>query len=92
MELNGRHAGEFVSVRRNPSTIAKLLSNLPWLLRYPAWRARALGRSIVEKIGKQHLIVVVANHFEPAYNEEPDGKGGFGIPMEVDSQLRRFDQ
>ena len=80
------------AVRKNPAAVSKLLWNLPWLVRYPFSRARAIGQSIVENIGTHHLIFVVANHFEPAYNEEPNGKGGYGVPMDVDSQLRRFDE
>jgi hypothetical protein len=80
------------AIRKNPGTVEKLLWNLPWLFRYPLSRARAIGQSIVGNAGKHHLIFVVANHFEPAYNEEPNGKGGYGVPMDVDSQLRRFDQ
>ena len=80
------------AVRKNPAAVSKLLWNLPWLVRYPFSRARAIGQSIVESTGTHHLIFVVANHFEPAYNEEPNGNGGYGVPMDVDTQLRRFDQ
>jgi hypothetical protein len=45
----------------------------------------------VEASGERHLIVVVANHFEPGYNEEPNASGGYGVQMDVDMQLRRLE-
>lgn len=50
-----------------PSTLTKLARSLPWLLRYPAWRARELVRRMTEPTGTQHLILVIANHFEPSW-------------------------
>src|ERR1051325_1277555 len=49
----------------DPSTFTKLARSLPWLLRYPLWRTRDLVRRMTERSGAQHLIFVVANHFEP---------------------------
>lgn len=43
----------------------KLLWSLPWLLRYPAWRAREWANRATASSGPQHLIFLVANHFEP---------------------------
>ncbi|HEV7472418.1 MAG TPA: hypothetical protein VGN90_00110 [Pyrinomonadaceae bacterium] len=43
----------------------KIKWSLPWLLRYPAWRAgEALGR-MRDSGAPSHLVFVVANHFEP---------------------------
>jgi hypothetical protein len=48
----------------------KLSWSLPWLVRYPFWRANELTRRITENVdGPAHLIFVVANHYEPAWNE-----------------------
>lgn len=66
------------------TTTAKLARSLPWLLRYPFWRAGELVRRITEMTGTQHLIVGVANHFEPSYNLRG---GGFGL----DAQMARVE-
>jgi len=69
----------------------KLVWNLPWLLRYPFWRTREmLGRSGAGDSGR-HVVLIVGNHFEPGYNEEPNEFGGFGIDLDPDQQLRRLD-
>lgn len=50
----------------NPSFLTKLNWNLPWLVRYPFSRAAAfLEQTAVEK---KHIIITVANHFEPAWS------------------------
>lgn len=54
----------------NPETLTKLAWNLPWLLRYPFWRAGEIVRRAAETSGPQHIIFVVANHFEPSYNHQ----------------------
>lgn len=46
--------------------LTKLARSLPWLLRYPLWRANEMTRRITERVGPQHLIFVIANHFEPS--------------------------
>ena len=50
-----------------PTFLTKLNWNLPWLVRYPVSR---LG-SLLEQTAfeKKHIIVTVANHFEPAWSE-----------------------
>ncbi|HEX7176550.1 MAG TPA: hypothetical protein VF240_14890 [Pyrinomonadaceae bacterium] len=65
--------------------LAKLSWSLPWLARYPFWRAGAAARRAREGGAPLHLIVVVANHFEPAWSE----RGGF---LPLDEQRRRLDQ
>lgn len=73
------------------SLLTKIAWNLPWMIRYPFWRTKEiLGRLGAEKIGG-HIILVVGNHFEPGYNEEPNEFGGFGIDLDPDHQLRRVD-
>ena len=43
----------------------KVKWSLPWLLRYPTWRAGESLSRAKEPSGPSHLIFVVANHFEP---------------------------
>lgn len=55
-----------------PDSISeKLLWSLPWLLRYPAWRARDWVRRLTAAQSQPaHLIFLVANHFEPPMTPE----------------------
>lgn len=73
-------------------SLTKLAWNLPWLIRYPFWRANEIIRGL-RNGGRSdnHLIFVVANHFEPGYNELPNERGGLGVTMDWDSQMRRLD-
>lgn len=51
----------------NYTNLERLRSNLPWLVRYPFVRTRAfLERTAFER---KHIIITVANHFEPAWSE-----------------------
>jgi hypothetical protein len=45
--------------------LQKLRWSLPWLLRYPFWRAGEITRRAFEPSGKTHVIFLVANHYEP---------------------------
>lgn len=66
--------------------LTKLRWSLPWLMRYPFWRAREMARRGKEDFrGEQHLIFVVANHFEPAWNEE-------GTKLDWNTQLVKLDR
>ncbi len=67
-----------------PGRLTKLGWSLPWLVRYPLWRANEIIRRATERAGPKHLIFVVANHFEPAWNEH-------GKPMDWSTQLSRLD-
>lgn len=52
-----------------PSFLTKLSWNLPWLVRYPFSRAASfLEQTAFEK---KHIIITVANHFEPGWS--PNG-------------------
>jgi hypothetical protein len=62
----------------------KLARSLPWLLRYPQWRAGEWVRRLTEPTGMQHLILVVANHFEPSWDAS-------GIMVDVARQQARVD-
>lgn len=55
----------------DPGFFDKLKWSLPWLIRYPAWRAGEMARRGLNGDGQAHLILIVANHFEPAWNEQP---------------------
>src|SRR5882762_10067918 len=52
------------------STFEKLRWSLPWLLRYPAWRAGEWARRVIDSSSPLHLIFLVANHFEPLTTHE----------------------
>jgi hypothetical protein len=71
--------------------ISKLMGNLPWLTRYPFWRTAEMIRRLRETAAPYHLIFIVANHFEPGYNEIPNERGGKGVTLDWDTQLRRLD-
>src|SRR5215210_3171072 len=51
----------------NTGYLTKLKWSLPWLARYPVWRARQMVRRITDEAGPQHIIMLVANHFEPSW-------------------------
>jgi hypothetical protein len=72
--------------------LAKLGASLPWLSRYPFWRASELIKRLTENVDVAHLILVVANHFEPGYNEEPNEQGGLGITLDWATQQRRLEK
>src|SRR5437660_6333588 len=63
----------------------KLRWSLPWLIRYPFWRGHELIRSKGRTSGPAHLIILVANHFEPSWNEQC-------VALDWDTQLVRVDQ
>jgi hypothetical protein len=65
--------------------LTKLSWSLPWLTRYPFWRAGAAARRLREGEGPVHLIVVVANHFEPSWSE----RGGL---LPLDEQRWRLER
>jgi hypothetical protein len=48
--------------------LKKLVWSLPWLTRYPFWRASELTRRWTDGPSERHLIFIVANHFEPAWS------------------------
>jgi hypothetical protein len=50
-----------------PTFSTKLRWNLPWLLRYPFERAASLLEQTAFE--KKHIIITVANHFEPGWSE-----------------------
>jgi hypothetical protein len=50
-----------------PDFLTKLKWSLPWLSHYPLWRVGTTLRSFAENGATRHLIVVVANHFEPSW-------------------------
>ncbi|HWS87157.1 MAG TPA: hypothetical protein VN282_09350 [Pyrinomonadaceae bacterium] len=72
-------------MEREAGLLDKLSWSLPWLARYPFWRAAAAARRAREPEGPLHLVVTVANHFEPAWSE----RGGF---LPLDEQRRRLDE
>lgn len=68
-----------------PNIFDKLKWSLPWLARYPFWRAGELLRRVMTTADQPiHLILVVANHFEPAWDEQ------VGV-VDLDTQRVRLD-
>lgn len=64
----------------DPDLATKLKWNLPWLVRYPWVRFKTLmERTAFER---KHVIITIANHFEPAWSE-------FG-PLDHRAQIRRL--
>lgn len=53
-----------------PNFLTKLKWSLPWLSRYPFWRVRTMLRSMRDDGATQHLMVIVANHFEPSWKDD----------------------
>jgi hypothetical protein len=51
------------------SLVDKLKWSLPWLLRYPLWRANELMHRRNESGQQTHIIFLVANHYEPGLGE-----------------------
>jgi hypothetical protein len=47
----------------------KVKWSLPWLLRYPAWRAGEFVSRAKDSSGAGHMIFVIANHFEPGLGQ-----------------------
>jgi hypothetical protein len=72
----------------SPSFFDKIKWSLPWLSRYPLWRAGEMARRTLRPLngnGRAHLILVVANHFEPAW----DGRSGWA---DLATQRARVDE
>src|SRR5262249_62428172 len=65
-----------------PDLLTKLKWSLPWLSHYPLWRAGTTLRSFAENGATRHLIVVVANHFEPSWKADKSF-------CDLDTQKRR---
>ena len=75
-----------MSPNRLPTLTDKLRWSLPWLARYPFWRTReVIKRLSVETSRPQHLIFVIANHFEPSWNEQ-------GANLDWNTQLVKLDR
>ena len=53
----------------NTKLLDKVRWSLPWLLRYPFWRAGEIARR-PKTSDQTHVIFVVANHFEPGLGDE----------------------
>ncbi len=54
----------------NHTTFDKFRWSLPWLVRYPGWRAKEFARRVGRSEELTHVIVVVANHYEPGLGEQ----------------------
>ena len=58
---------------QEPDLVHKLKWSLPWLLRYPFWRARKSLLSSGSQNGPTHIVFIIANHFEPGVGKEAVG-------------------
>ncbi|HYX41097.1 MAG TPA: hypothetical protein VE821_05340, partial [Pyrinomonadaceae bacterium] len=67
------------------SRLTKLKWSLPWLLRYPLWRAGEVAGRLADGNETRHLIFIVANHFEPGWNEQ-------GLTLDWSTQLSRLER
>jgi hypothetical protein len=76
----------------DPDRFTKFVWGLPWLVRYPFWRAGEIVRRLTADSESSHLIFIIANHFEPAYNVEPNEDGGLGIPLSWEEQAVRLER
>ena len=63
--IRNRMADNFVNTKLGD----KVRWSLPWLLRYPAWRAGEFVSRLKDPGSTGHLIFVVANHFEPGLGQ-----------------------
>src|SRR5437762_11887552 len=70
--------------RRSVGLFSKFAWSLPWLTRYPFWRSKEFLRRTLDSSRPRHLILLVANHFEPAWNAQ-------GLAMDWSTQLTRLD-
>jgi hypothetical protein len=53
----------------NLTSLEKLKWSIPWLMRYPGWRMCELLRRLTSAGRPRHVILMMANHFEPSWNE-----------------------
>jgi hypothetical protein len=53
--------------------VNKLKWSLPWLVRYPFWRASKLVLPTGSRNGLTHIVFVIANHFEPGVGKQAAG-------------------
>jgi hypothetical protein len=63
-----------------PTFAKKLGWNLPWLVRYPRVRLKSILETTAFE--NKHVIITIANHFEPAWSESG--------PLDHKAQIRRL--
>ena len=63
------HTGTFMT-SQGSDIINKLKWSLPWLVRYPFWRARTLVSGSGNADGPTHIVFIIANHFEPGVGKQ----------------------
>ncbi len=73
--------------------LEKLRWSIPWLVRYPFWRAREFARRIYEPSDQTHVIFLVANHWEPGTGVEaiPRVEKWMNMARETGNALRDHD-
>ncbi len=50
--------------------LQKLRWSIPWLIRYPLWRAQEITRRAFDDSGPAHVVILVANHYEPGTGKQ----------------------
>lgn len=71
--------------KKDESLYSKLLWSLPCLMRYPTWRAQEMIQRATQPNQTPHLILIMANHFEPSW-----GNNGFGA--DAATQVKRLEE
>lgn len=62
----------------------KLGTAIPWLMHYPLWKTKSVARRLALPEAPRHLIISIANHFEPSWNIQ-------GENFELKIQEKRLD-
>ena len=62
--------------------VKKLKHSIPWLARYPFVRANSILNN--RSAEKKHIIITIANHFEPAWSANGN--------LDIDKQRKRLDE
>ena len=71
-------------MRKTTDILKKVWWSLPWLTRYPLWRTEEVLKRTNQSEHQSHLILIVANHFEPAWTTSP-------VPIDLRTQILRLD-
>lgn len=71
----------------------KLKWSLPWLFRYPFWRANELVHRLKQPHSKSHVVFLVANHWEPGTGQQaiPRAEAWMKLATETGNAIRDHD-
>ena len=73
--------------------LKKLRWSIPWLLRYPFWRVNEFAQRLSEPSSETHVILLVANHWEPGIGAQaiPRVERWMNMARETGNALRDRD-